>query len=95
MCGVRWEKIIDLVAGHSRKTPKASGLKPWAGVLPNPRVSSKITLGDALEKTRFMSPKHTLSAPSRPDGVAEMFTTSPESGAVYMHENHDVCASWL
>jgi hypothetical protein len=92
-------KIIDLVVGHSRKTPKASGLKPWAGVLPNPRVSPKITLGDALEKARFMPLKHTSSVPSRPDGVAEMFTTSPgsssESGAVFMHENHDVCASWL
>ena len=94
MCGVRWEKIIDLVAGHSRKTPKASGLKPWAGVLPNPRVSPKITLGDALEKARFMPLKHTSSVPSRPDGVSKMFTTSPgsspESGGVYMHENHDV-----
>ena len=99
MSGVRWEKIIDLVAGHTRKNPKASGLKPWVGVLPGPRVSPKITLGDALEKARFMPLKHTSSAAFRPDGVAERFTTSPgsspESGAGYMHENHDVCARWL
>jgi hypothetical protein len=43
--------------------------------------------------------KHTSSAAFRPDGVAERFTTSPgsspESGAGYMHENHDVCTRWL